>query len=54
VDELTNYFSGGMDACDKVSRLLKCGKDNSPEAVAGLMKNLENAITVKILYLLLA
>jgi len=35
-----------MDPCDKVSRLLKCGKDNSPEAVAGLMKNIENTITV--------
>jgi len=41
-----NFFTGGMDACDKVSRLLKCGKDNSPEAVSGLMKNLENTITV--------
>jgi len=37
-----------MDACDKVSKLLKCGQDNSPEAVSGLMKQLENAITVKI------
>jgi len=36
-----------MDACDKASRLLKCGKDNSPDAVAGLMKILENTITVR-------
>jgi len=37
---------GGMDACDKVSRLLKCGKDNSPEIVNGLIKNLENGLSV--------
>jgi len=37
---------GGMDACDKVSKLLECGKTNSPEAIVGLMNNLENAITV--------
>jgi hypothetical protein len=36
-----------MDACDKVTKLLQCGKDNSPEAVAGIMNNLENAITVR-------
>jgi hypothetical protein len=38
-----------MDACDKVSKLLQCGKDNSPDAVSGLMNNLENSITVKII-----
>jgi hypothetical protein len=41
-------FAGGMDPCDKVTKLLQCGKDNSPGAVSGLMNNLENAITVKI------
>jgi hypothetical protein len=35
-----------MDACDKASKLLQCGKENAPEAVAGLMNNLENAMTV--------
>jgi hypothetical protein len=35
-----------MDACDKVAKLLQCGKENSPEAVSGLMQNLENAMTV--------
>jgi hypothetical protein len=35
-----------MDECDKVSSLLQCGKDNSPEAVAGIMDNLENAMMV--------
>jgi hypothetical protein len=39
-------FSGGMDPCDKASKLLQCGKENSPEAVAGLMNNLENEMTV--------
>jgi len=43
---LIKTYSGGMDPCDKVAKLLKCGKDNSPDAVAGLMQNLENAITV--------
>jgi len=42
------WFTGGMDACDKASRLLKCGKDNSPEAVEGLMKQLENSIAVNL------
>jgi len=37
---------GGMDACDKVSQLLKCGRENSPELLIELMNNLENAITV--------
>jgi hypothetical protein len=37
----------GMDACDKVSKLLQCGKDNSPDAVSGLMNNLEATITVR-------
>jgi hypothetical protein len=41
-------YSGGMDACDKASKLLQCGKENSPEAVAGLMKNLEIEMNVKI------
>jgi hypothetical protein len=36
-----------MDPCDKASKLLQCGKENSPEAVAGLMSNLENEMTVK-------
>jgi hypothetical protein len=35
-----------MDECDKVSSLLECGKDNSPDAVSGLMDNLENAMMV--------
>jgi hypothetical protein len=37
---------GGMDVCDKVATMLQCGKDNSPEAVAGLMENLEQTLTV--------
>jgi hypothetical protein len=36
-----------MDACDKASKLLKCGQENSPEAVAGLMSKLENEMTVE-------
>jgi len=40
------HDAGGMDLCDKVSKLLQCGKENSPDAVAGLMNNLENAMTV--------
>jgi len=43
-----------MDACDKVSRLLKCGKDNSPDIVSDLMKNMENAITVNYFLQLIA
>jgi hypothetical protein len=35
-----------MDECDKASQLLQCGKENSPEAVAGLMNNLELLIMV--------
>jgi hypothetical protein len=35
-----------MDACDKAAQLLKCGKENSPVLLAGVMKNLENAIVV--------
>jgi hypothetical protein len=35
-----------MDACDKASQLLKCGKENSPNLLTGMMKNLENAIVV--------
>jgi hypothetical protein len=37
---------GGMDLCDKVAGLMKCGQENSPEAIQGLMDNLENAMTV--------
>jgi len=43
---------GGMDLCAKASKLLKCGEENSPDAVAGLMNNLENALTVLITILL--
>jgi hypothetical protein len=35
-----------MDACDKVSGLVQCGKDNSPELISGLMSNIENSISV--------
>jgi hypothetical protein len=35
-----------MDACDKAAKLLQCGKENSPDAVSGLMQNLETSITV--------
>jgi hypothetical protein len=38
-----------MDACDKAAQLLQCGKENSPDAVAGLMSNLENEITAVLL-----
>jgi len=43
---IQNKLPGGMDACDKVSQLLKCGRENSPDLLIGLMNNLENAITV--------
>jgi len=36
-----------MDLCDKVSKMVQCGKDNSPEAVAQLMNNIENTLTVR-------
>jgi hypothetical protein len=36
-----------MDACDKASKLLQCGKEKSPEAVAGLIKNMEIEMHVK-------
>jgi hypothetical protein len=35
-----------MDPCDKMAKLLQCGKENSPEAMADLMNTLENAMTV--------
>jgi hypothetical protein len=35
-----------MDACDKASQLLKCGRENSPELLEGVMKNLEISISV--------
>jgi len=39
-----------MDACDKVSKMLQCGKENSPDAVASLMNNIENTLTVTYIY----
>jgi len=39
-------FIGGMDLCDKVAGLMKCGQENSPEAIQGLMENLEISMTV--------
>jgi hypothetical protein len=35
-----------MDPCEKVSKLLQCGKENMPDAVAGIMNNVENALDV--------
>jgi hypothetical protein len=46
------YKLGGMDACDKAAKLLQCGKENSPEAVSGLMQNLETSITVYNIFLI--
>jgi hypothetical protein len=37
---------GGMDECDKAAKLLQCGQENSPEAVTGLIKNLELEMNV--------
>jgi hypothetical protein len=39
-------FSGGMDACDKVTELMKCGRENAPELLTAVMSNLENSIQV--------
>jgi hypothetical protein len=36
-----------MDVCDKASELLKCGRENSPTLLVGMMKNVENSIAVK-------
>lgn len=36
-----------MDACDKAAKLIECGNENSPEALAGLVDNMENAFAVK-------
>jgi hypothetical protein len=33
-----------MDICDRVSKLMECGNDNSPVAVNGIMKNLQNSM----------
>jgi hypothetical protein len=38
----------GMDLCDKVTQLLKCGNENSPDLVAAVMNSLENQIRVTI------
>ncbi|XP_059491113.1 uncharacterized protein LOC132205819 [Neocloeon triangulifer] len=42
-----NYCSNltrGMDECDKISRMIKCGRDNSPDVVQSLISSLENSI----------
>ncbi|XP_059491110.1 uncharacterized protein LOC132205817 [Neocloeon triangulifer] len=42
-----NYCSNltrGMDECDKISRMIKCGKDNSPAVVQSLTSSLESSI----------
>ena len=48
--KLLIFGTGGMDACDKVSQLMKCGKENSPELLTGVMNNLENMIKVLVFY----
>jgi hypothetical protein len=35
-----------MDVCDKAAKLIECGNENSPEALAGLVDNMENAFAV--------
>jgi hypothetical protein len=43
---LLKCFLGGMDACDKVTELMKCGRENAPELLTAVMANLENSIQV--------
>jgi hypothetical protein len=47
IANLCTFLTEGMDACDKVSQLMKCGKENSPDLVSAVMTNLENSIKVK-------
>ena len=41
-----------MNLLDQVADLVNCGLDNYPEAMKGLMNNLENSVTVFKLLLL--
>ncbi|XP_059471516.1 uncharacterized protein LOC132194334 isoform X2 [Neocloeon triangulifer] len=43
MDMCTNT-TRGMDACDQAAELLKCGQENSPEALASLMNSLETSM----------